>query len=83
VRYDPARAMQIPADVQRELDQLVETYRSRCLWFLRADFRPRTRTEALEVLRSIEAHGDRAAFQRVAEIRRWLSLPSSESSASS
>ncbi len=75
--------MQIPVSIQRELDQLVEDYRMRCLWFLRPDYRPRTSEEALSVLRHIENHGDRAAFLRVAAIRQWLSRPSSETSAGS
>jgi hypothetical protein len=75
--------MQVPESIQRELDELVEDYRIRCLWFLRPDFRPRTSAEILSVLRHIENHGDRAAFRRVAAIRRWLSRHSSESSASS
>jgi hypothetical protein len=75
--------VQVPETIQHELDQLVEDYRTRCLWFLRPDFRPRTGGEILSVLRHIETHGDRAAFLRVAAIRRWLSQHSSESSASS
>lgn len=66
-----------------ELDRLVDDYRSRCLWFLRADYYPRTRDEILRVLRQIDGHGDLAAFQRAADIRRWLSRTSSESSAAS
>jgi hypothetical protein len=75
--------MQVPDAIQRELDELVDDYRVRCLWFLRPDFRPRTGAEILSVLRHIENHGDRAAFQRVAAIRRWLSRHSSASSADS
>jgi hypothetical protein len=75
--------MQVPEAIQREIDELVEGYRSRCLWFLRPDFRPRTNAEILSVLGHIEAHGDRAAFQRVAAIRQWFSRHSSERSANS
>jgi len=75
--------MHVPVHVQSELDRLVEDYRTRCLWFLRPDFRPRSSSEILSVLRHIEHHGDRAAFQRVAAIRRWLSRPSNGNSASS
>jgi len=75
--------MLVPESIQRELDELVEENRARCLWFLRPDFRPRTSAEILSVLRHIENHGDRAAFQRVAALRRWLSQHSSENSASS
>lgn len=73
--------MLLPTEVRAELDLLVEEYRSRCLWFLREDFTPRTVTEIENVLRHIERHGDLPAFRRVATIRRWLSPPSSETSA--
>lgn len=65
------------------LDRLVDEYRTRCLWFLRGDFYPRTTAEILRVLRQIEGHGDVSAFQRAADIRRWLSRSSSERSAAS
>ena len=63
--------------------RFVDQYRARCLWFLRADYYPETATEYAEVLRHIERNGDREAFLRVAEFRRWLSPPSSETSAAS
>lgn len=66
-----------------EIDRLVDEYRARCLWFLRSDFYPRTAAEILRVLRQIEGHGDVSAFQRAADIRRWLSRSSSERSAAS
>ncbi|MCC6766514.1 MAG: hypothetical protein IT293_17775 [Deltaproteobacteria bacterium] len=56
--------------------RLVDDYRDRCLWSLRADYYPATETETLRVLDYIERHGDRAAFMRAGEIRGWLS-PSS------
>lgn len=54
------------------IDQLVDEYRVRCLWFLRADYFPSTRTERLRVLEQIERHGDREGFRRAARLRRWL-----------
>ena len=63
--------------------ELVDSYRDRCLWFLRRDYYPATREEAVQVLRQIERHGDREAFQRAARIRQWLSQPSSATSAGS
>ncbi len=69
--------------IQPELDHLVDEYRTRCLWFLRPDFYPRTNAEILRTLRQIEAHGDRAAFLRAAAIRAWHSRNSNESSAES
>jgi hypothetical protein len=69
--------------IRSELDRLVDEYRSRCLWFLRSDYYPRTLAEILRTLGQIESNGDRAAFQRVAEIRAWLSRSSNGSSAAS
>lgn len=65
------------------LKKLIDEYRTRCLWFLEADYYPSTRGEALRVLAAIERHGDVAAFQRASEIRRWLSHDSSASSVAS
>jgi hypothetical protein len=65
------------------LKKLIDEYRTRCLWFLEADYYPSTRDEALRVLAAIERHGDVAAFQRASEIRRWLSHDSSASSVAS
>jgi hypothetical protein len=65
------------------LRQLVDEYRTRCLWFLAPGYYPATRAEALRVLAAIDRHGDRAAFQRAAEIRQWLSPSSSAASAGS
>ena len=69
--------------LQALIDRFVDDHRSRCLWFLRPDYYPRTEAEALRVVRQVEAHGDRSAFQRAAEIKRWLSRGSSASSAAS
>jgi len=66
-----------------ELRRLVEAYRSRCLWFLRQDYYPATRSEILTVLRHIERHGDHEGFKRAAALRQWLSPPSSATSAGS
>lgn len=63
------------------LRALVDEYRDRCLWYLRRDYYPVTRDEALRVLDAIERHGSRDAFRRAAEIRSWLSPPSSATSA--
>jgi hypothetical protein len=70
-----------PADT--ELRRLVDDYRARCLWFLREDYYPATPEERTRVLSLIERHGDHAALRRVAEVRRWLSHPSSATSAGS
>ena len=70
-------------DIAEAVDRLVDEYRHRCLWFLRSDYYPSTDEERLRVLAYIERHGDRNAYVRAAEVRRWLSPPSSEASAAS
>jgi hypothetical protein len=70
-------------DLAQEVDRLVDEYRSRCLWFLRPDYYPSNDDDRLRVLDYIERYGDRAAFQRAAEVRQWLSQNSSARSASS
>ena len=58
--------------VLQPVNQLMDEYRSCCLWFLREDYYPQTLDEACRVLKSIERHGDRAAFQKAATLRQWL-----------
>ncbi len=60
------------ASVMQRVNELVDEYRARCLWFLREDYYPQTPAEACRVLESIERHGDRAAFQKAATLRQWL-----------
>ena len=62
---------------------LMEAQRSRCLWYMRSDWRPATVEEMLRVLDAIELHGDRAAFLEAARIRAWFSTHSSAGSAGS
>ena len=66
-----------------EVRSLVDDYRERCLWFVRADYYPSTPDEILRVLRWIFARGDREAFQRAGKIEEWLSRTSSGKSAAS
>jgi hypothetical protein len=73
----------VETTVESAIDQLVDEYRSRCLWFLRSDYYPTTRAERLRVLVYVERHGDVQAHRRAAALREWLSRPSSETSASS
>jgi hypothetical protein len=70
-----------PVSIDAELRRLVDDYRTSCLWFLREDYYPETVPECDRVLSWISRHGDVQAFQRVAEVRRWLSRGSSETSA--
>jgi len=71
-------------DLETSMDRvnaLVDEYRTRCLWFLREDYYPQTRAEALRVLDYIERHGDVKAFQKAATLRQWLLQNSSAPSA--
>jgi hypothetical protein len=70
-------------EVERMVDELVGELRLRCLWFLRPDYWPATDEERLQVLNYIQRHGDRAAFLKAAEAKRWLLRRCSERSASS
>lgn len=65
----------------RRVRALVDRTRSQCLWYLREDYYPATRDEALRVLSAIERHGDLAAFREAGELRRWLSPRSNSRSA--
>lgn len=68
---------------EAEIRTLVDEYRAACLWFLREDYYPAGRDEALRVLAQIERHADRDGFVRAGRLRQWLSRPSSEPSADS
>ncbi|MBK7975676.1 MAG: hypothetical protein IPK07_21145 [Deltaproteobacteria bacterium] len=70
----------IPIDALAEVARLVDEYRDRCLWFLDPRFVPTDLDEAIRALDLIERYGDRAAFERAEELRRWLSRPSSPGS---
>lgn len=69
--------------VDAALNELVDAYRVRCLWFLRPDYYPATRVEQLRVLELIQRYGDREGFRKAAALRRWLLLSSSAASAGS
>jgi len=71
------------ANVEQLVDELVDAYRTQCLWFLRRDYYPRTDEERLRVLSTIQRYGDRTAFLRAAEAKAWLSQRSSERSSAS
>ena len=63
------------------VNELVDVYRVRCLWFLRPEYYPRSTEERIRILLYIERYGDREAFRRAATVRRWLSHRSSAESA--
>lgn len=73
----------VPRTVADAVNALVDDYRTRCLWFLRADYYPATREEQLRVLDYVQRYGDRDAHLRAATLRQWLSQTSSADSAAS
>ena len=73
----------IDEDLRRQINQLVDAYRDRCLWFLRADYYPIDRQDVLRTLDYIRRYGDREAFRKAGEFHQWLSPDSSRHSAAS
>lgn len=65
------------------VDAFVDEQRSRCLWSFKDDWYPSSDEERARVLDSIRRHGDRAAFARATELKRWLSPISRDASAGS
>ncbi len=63
-------------EVDSILVSLLERYRDRCLWFLRADYVPASREEWLRTLDLIERYGDMNAFKHAREARKCLLHPS-------
>ena len=70
------------AQMQERVNELVDTYRDRCLWFLRRDYYPADVESALRALDHIRRHGDMKAFKQAGELYQWLSPHSSKPSAS-
>ena len=73
----------IDDDLRRQINQLVDTYRDRCLWFLRTDYYPTDRQDVMRTLDYIRRYGDREAFRKAGELYQWLSPDSSRPSAAS
>ncbi len=71
------------SEIVKAVDELIDEYRTRCLWFLRPDYYPTTTAERLRLLGYIERHGDLQAYRRASSFRQWLSRPSSATSAGS
>lgn len=67
--------------MEERFESLCSEYRTRCLWFLRADYKPVTNEQKLRLLMYIERHGDLEAFRRVAPVRKWLLQNSKQTSA--
>ena len=68
-------------DLRRQVNQLVDEYRDRCLWFLRKDYYPTDLQDILRTLDYIRRYGDLEAFRKAGELYQWLSADSSGSSA--
>lgn len=67
--------------VNGELRRLVDQCRDRCLWFIRKDFYPQTRSEALRAIDRIQRHGNLEEFKRAGKLNQWLPQTSSGESA--
>jgi len=68
-------------NLRRQVDQLVDTYRDRCLWFLRADYYPTDLQDILRTLDYIRRYGDLEAFRKAGALYQRLSSDSSKPSA--
>ncbi|MEW6749888.1 MAG: hypothetical protein AB1505_02805 [Candidatus Latescibacterota bacterium] len=74
--------MQLEAsDLRREVNALVDQYRTRCLWFLREDHYLADHEDLLRILGYIKRYGDLEAFRRASRLGEWLSHHSSAQSA--
>ena len=71
----------IDENLRRQVNELVDAYRDRCLWFLKADYYPADLPDVLRTLDYIRRYGDREAFRRAGELYQWLSPDSSRPSA--
>ena len=56
----------------QEYRSVVEDYRDTCLWFANDVSNPKNRLQLEQILSSIEANGDMAAYKRAGRIRQWL-----------
>lgn len=72
-----------PDGVARAVDEFVDEWRVRALWYLRPDYYPRTDGERLAILEAIQERCTLDAFRRAGILKAWLSRHSSAASASS
>jgi len=56
------------------INDFIDIYRDRCLWYIDKNYYPNSYSEYQKILRQIESHGDREAFQKAKELEKWLSL---------
>ena len=79
----PAAPPKTRADLVRAIDELVEECRVESLWYLRPDYHPGTDGERRQVLDAIQERSTLDVFRRAGTLKTWLSLLSSDGSASS
>ncbi len=71
----------VDGDLRQQVNQLVDEYRDRCLWFLRKDYYPTDLQEVLRTLDYIRRYGDREAFRKAGTLYQSLSRDSERPSA--
>lgn len=71
------------SEVNATIDELVETHRARCLWYLRPDYFPQTDVERFAVLEAIQKCAGLDAFRRAGELKQCLLRTSSARSSNS
>ncbi len=71
----------IDGDLRRQVNQLVDTYRDRCLWFLRPDYYPTDLQDILRTLDYIRRYGDLESFRKAGALYQRLSPDSNRPSA--
>lgn len=57
-------------DFITEVSLLIDSYRTRCLWFFVPDYLPTDLSSALRALSYLKKHGDRAVFVRTSELKK-------------
>ena len=73
----------IDEDLRRQVNQLVDEYRDRCLWFLRKDHYPTDLPDVLRTLDYIRRYGDLEAFRKAGALYQRLSPDSNRQSVAS
>lgn len=72
-----------PEELRTQIDRLVDDQRQTCLWYLRADYYPRTPAEQLAVLEAIQKRCTLDVFRRAGELKQWVSPSSNVTSVGS
>jgi hypothetical protein len=70
-------------EFNQRFETFLETHRETSLWYVRADYVPRTPDEQLRILQAIQRRCDLAAFKEAGVLSAWLSRHSSATSAGS